>query len=205
MRAYLMHVLRRTLLVLGCLGTGLVGWPGLVGAQESLLNAGRIDASGARRITVAPSAPADAGAQEQGGLGAMVSGFLGSFLGDGSLPSDAGVPPVATGAVMPPGLDGIDPDGALGIAAALRDLPTTMELVGEEREKAIALAASVGAMIAEMDRAEGEAARTLRIEAEAAAAARPPTPGELLFAEFGWQPGQRTPYEISRAALTSRR
>ncbi|SNS46506.1 hypothetical protein [Tropicimonas sediminicola] len=203
MRAYLKYVLRRTLFVLGCLGTGLLGWPGLVGAQESLLNSGRIDTSGARRITVTPAAPAVT-ETESGGIGGMVSGFLGRFLGDDTLPMDAGVPEIEAGALEALGEGGLDPAAATDLATALRDLPENLALIEEERDKALERASAFGAMMYEMNKAEGDEARAAREQAEAAATARPRTEGERLFAEFGWHPGAETPYELSRAALAAR-
>jgi hypothetical protein len=197
MRAYLTHVLWRTLFVLSLLVAGLLGWPGITGADGSLLNSGSIDVSGARRITVTPSnAPAAAG----GGFGGLLSRLMGAMGGDG--PKDmetalTGTPDVS----LLPDMSQL-PDGMLD---ALRDLPEGLSLVDQERDQALARARDFGQMISQIDGAQGQVAKARRLTVDAAKTGRAPTPGEVLFTEFGEAQPARTPYEASRAAMEARR
>ena len=100
MVGYLKYVLRRTLLVLGALAVGLLGWPGDVGAQ-SLLNAGSIESSGARRIRVEPRAPvaaaAEAGSESSGSMTRGLRALWGIF-GAGTQETEAAEAESASGA-----------------------------------------------------------------------------------------------------------
>ncbi len=174
MITYFKYILRRAALVLLCLGSGLVAWPGDVGAQ-SLFNPGAIDASGARRIKVEPSELPERTSEETAETPGVVGRVLGSVMGM-----------MGGGSASP------------GQAAS------TLTTVLAERDKAIERAVVITEGLDALSRIEGTEARIAREAEQAAKAARQPTQAEMLFAEFGAPEPVRTPYDVVHAAVAAR-
>ena len=199
---------------------------------ESLFNSGSIEQNGVRRIKVTPRKAPEAapGAEAGTGIAGLKDKFFRAFGGSDDADGDTGKDGVAgTGKdwVADGGKDGgkdgstgangmtssgaaerafakaLDPLGKEPMQGPGASLGETLTAISDERDAALRRAQSFGQMMHEQDLADGIKARQKREAAAAAKAARAPTAGEKLYAEFGRQPQKRTPYEVSREAVQS--